>query len=314
MRRSSIFLGDAAAALEALEPGDAETEQRIFDLLDLPTVEPARVHDEPAATETARDTASVADVEPPPDPNALPSYRYVPSSLESESPRVGSTPSLRPLDGAPPLALESSERDEPRLPLTPLTRVASTRAILSASLSTDVAVGVDVQRAVGIIARREPFDHLPVRTIRTVRRGVQLLVDKSVGMAPYLRDQSWLSEWIIRVVGRQRVEIASFTGVPQRGLHRGLRRLRAYRPPPSGTPIVVLTDLGIAYPLLDNAAGPADWLAFASLARHAGCPVTAFVPYPSARWPPGLDRIMTILQWDRQLTARQAAKRVFGRR
>jgi hypothetical protein len=316
MSCSSIFIADVAAALDALDVRDEATERRIMALLG---VEPVEVEEEgpPSVEITGRAEVEIGPlvIEPPPDTQVFRSYRYIPSVVESVSPKGGTTPALRPLVGAAPLTIGPSERDEPRPPLTPLLRASSTRAILSASLSTETATGVDIRRAVGIIVRREPFDRLPLKMIRSVRRGAQLLLDKSAGMSPFFRDQAWLSEWIARVVGRQRIEIASFAGVPQHGLHRGLKRIRAYRPPPRGTPVVLLTDLGIAQaPSLDNVAGPAEWLAFAALARRAGCPLIAFVPYPSERWSAALQRAMTILRWDRHLTAGGAAKRVASAR
>jgi hypothetical protein len=39
-------------------------------------------------------------------------------------------------------------------------------------------------------------------------------------MMPFFRDQAWLTQWIVRVIGRQQMEIASFTRAPQYGLHR----------------------------------------------------------------------------------------------
>jgi hypothetical protein len=313
MRRSSIFLADVAAALDLLDVGDEATERRIMDLLGLEGAQEKHVAVPPRhPTEEADGLLPPAAV--PRDTRLGQSYRYIPSDRQSTSPMRERRPALRPQAGAVPLTIGPSECDEPRLPLTPLLRAASTRGILSASMSTEVAAGIDIGRTLGLISRREPFDRLPLKTIHSVRRGVQLLLDKSSGMSPYFRDQSWLAEWTARVIGRQRLELGSFAGVPQRGLLRGLKRRHLYRPPARGTPIVLLTDLGIASPALDDAAGPAEWLAFAALARSAGCPLIAFVPYPPERWPPLLQRAMTILRWDRELTAGRAAKRVAAAR
>ena len=314
MSRPAIFLGDVAEALRALEPGDDRTAAAIVRLLG---IEPSQRKTFPRAASVALPRPDVAEPLPePPEPVTVPeSYRYVPSNLRSQTLEAGSPAALRVPGHETRLDVGSSEREEPRLPLAPLLRTTSARAILAASLSTEIVTGIDVEKALVVIARHEPFDRLPLRTIRSLRRGVQLLVDKSAGMAPYFRDQAWLAAWIARVVGPHRMELASFAGVPQRGLHRGLRRMRPYQLPPRRTPIVLLTDLGIARPpSLDNAAGTAEWLTFASMARHAGCPVIAFVPYPRERWPRSLRGAMHILRWDRQLTADRAAKGVASRR
>lgn len=316
MSRSAIFLGDVAEALRALAPGDDATAAEIVRLLGIEPSQRASAPRETVVPPPDDNEPLPAPAPPPPEPSTVTeSYRYIPSSLHSETLSPGPSAALRLPGHEPRLDVGPSEREEPRLPLAPLLRTSSARAILTASLSTEIVTGVDIEKALGVIARREPFDRLPLRAIRSLRRGVQLLVDKSAGMAPYFRDQAWLSAWIGRVVGRQRMELASFAGVPQRGLHHGLRRMRPYQLPPRRTPIILLTDLGIARPpSLDNAAGPAEWLAFASMARHAGCPVVAFVPYPRERWPRELSGMMHILRWDRQLTADRAAKGVTARR
>jgi hypothetical protein len=75
-------------------------------------------------------------------------------------------------------------------------------------------------------------------------------------------------------------------------------------PPAPGIPVVVLTDLGIAQPHGAMAvAGAEEWREFASNVSRAQCPLLALVPYPARRWPAGLHRVMTILQWDRATTA-----------
>jgi hypothetical protein len=313
MSCSSIFVADVAAALEALDVRDDATERRIMELLGVEPIEEAHAPNV-ATIPLPDDDAACSAAEPPPT-HVPQSYRYIPSAVHSFSPQRAAAPALRLQMGGERLAIGLSERDEPPLLLTPLLRASSVRAILSASVSTEIVTGLDTRRAIGIIARREPFDRLPLKMINSVRRGVQLLLDKSGGMSPYLRDQAWLTGWMARVIGRQRMEIGSFSGVPQRGLHRGLKRLRAWHPPPRGTPILLLTDLGIGYPAgFDDAASADEWLAFAVLARRAECPVVAFVPYPPERWPPALRRAITILRWDRQLTAGRAAKRVASAR
>jgi len=314
MRRSSIFIADLAAALDVLDVRDRDTAATLGVLLGMPVEERNEVAVEaapPVLDETIDVSGELSEPEPIIEPQPQPSYRYIASRVQSASPMTEEIPELRLQRATAQLALESSERDEPQLPHTPLLRVSSTRAILSAALSSDVIGGVDATRAVRLVVRREPFDRLPMKVLRSVRRGAQLLLDKSAGMAPFHRDQAWLTEWIVRVIGRQQVEVASFTHAPLHGLRLGLKRRRAYRPPPRGTPIVLLTDLGIAdASSFDEAARPDEWLKFAGVARRAGCPVIAFVPYASDRWPRELRRVMTILRWDRRLTAGRTAKAV----
>jgi hypothetical protein len=42
------------------------------------------------------------------------------------------------------------------------------------------------------------------------------------------------------------------------------------------------------------------------MVKAAGCPLVVLVPYPPQRWPSGLSRAITLVQWDRSLDARRA--------
>jgi hypothetical protein len=304
--RSTLFLGDLATALERLDPTDAAVERRIAELLGLPVWQPPEATPQPPPPPEA-DTQIAA---PPPVDAHEAAVAFIPSRIASLGPR-GKAPPLQLAASRTLPPASGSECDEPRPPLEPLLAPLSTRTILTAALSTPVSGDIDVRRAIERVARRMPLDRLPLRTRLSMRRGIQLLHDKSSGMMPFLRDQASFSASVIRVVGRARVATGAFIGSPLRGLTRGLRGVRPYAFPAPGTPVVLLTDLGIAEPeALDNAAGTGEWLRFAEAARQAGCPVIAFVPYPARRWPAPLRRVMTILQWDRPLTAGRARRAV----
>jgi hypothetical protein len=304
--RATLFLGDLATALERLDPADAAIERRIAELLGLPVTQ--ALLEEPPLLPPLPEPAPQPLPPSPEPPQTVVSF--IPSRLESHRPE-GKAPSFQLTTERTPPSATGSERDEPRPPLEPLLAPLSTRTILTAALSTPVSSGIDVSRAIERVARREPLDRLPLRTRQSMRRGIQLLHDKSSGMMPFLRDQASFSAAVVRVAGRQRVASGAFIGSPLRGLTRGLRGVRPYAFPTRGTPVVLLTDLGIAEPeALDNAASTEEWLRFATAARQAGCPVIAFVPYPPRRWPAPLRRVMTILQWDRPLTTGRARRAV----
>jgi hypothetical protein len=308
--KSSVSFGDLAQAVRVLQPEDKATLAAMVAIIDPSSAEA------PAAKRTITPIVIPPPVIPPPrgpfDPEertaeALADSQFYPIEIESEADRHA--PLLRMADASQPLTLSGSERDEPRPELPPLLRPQSKRAILSAALATNIPSGIDIGRTIELLARCQPLERLPVRVRRSVRRGVQLLLDKGSGMAPFLADQGAMTEWIRNVIGAQRVQVASFIGSPKQGLLEGLHKRLDHAFPAGGTPVVLLTDLGIARPpALDEAASVDEWLAFAQGARLAGCPVLAFVPYPPARWPRALRRAMTILQWDRALTAGQAAK------
>jgi hypothetical protein len=317
MSRSPIFLGDLADALRVLDPQDEESEARIAELLQLqPPRATAALDDEsavqpPPQDDAGQSRAAAASSEPP-----RAATLFYPSEVESMMPESTELPSVALVrEDTPVLSFAGSEASEARMMLEPLLRPASSRAILSAAVSTKLAIGIDVPRTVEALARREAMEHLPLRRVRSVRRGVQLLLDKSAGMMPFLRDQAEIIRSLERVVGRQMVNVSAFIGVPQRGLLRGLSaEPGSYRTPVTGTPIVVLTDLGIARPRTsERPSTMKEWLEFASMAKKANCPLIAFVPYESKRWPDALRRAMTIVTWDRSLTAGRAAKRTRSR-
>lgn len=194
-------------------------------------------------------------------------------------------------------------------PLVPLFRPQWTRGILSAALSTWADEGLlDIEEVTEILARGEQVERLPTMPSRTLGRGVQLLLDKSQAMMPFVRDQAWMLREIRNIVGMDKVEVLRFIGSPARGAGIGLKPWREYQPPPPGTPVVVLSDLGICQPMLAaDWAEEEEWVAFAEIARRASCPLIALVPYKASRWPRSLARLMTIVQWDRSTSAATVA-------
>ena len=206
-----------------------------------------------------------------------------------------------------PLQLQttSEEFTEPP-PLLPLFVPLWTRGILSAALTTDSEDGpLDLESIAESLAHGECIWQLPRLPWPTLRRGVQVLVDKSDALVPFTRDQTWLQEEIRRVVGVDRVQILRFVGCPSRAVGTGPRKFwDKYRPPPSGTVVLLLTDLGIGMPMFaTEVADVSEWLEFAKVIHRAGCPLVAFVPYTPSRWPRHLIGAMTIIQWDRGTSA-----------
>jgi len=190
-------------------------------------------------------------------------------------------------------------------PLIPLLMPQWTRGILSAGLSTWDDEGLlDIEGVTEVLANGENVERFPTLLSLTLGRGVQLLLDKSQAMMPFVRDQAWLLKEIRNVVGADKVEVLRFIGSPGRGAGAGPRPWAAYQPPPPGVPVVILSDLGIRQPMLaSDWADEDEWLAFADVVVRAHCPLIALVPYKSSRWPRSLTRLMSIVPWDRSTTA-----------
>ncbi|MCP4387911.1 MAG: hypothetical protein GY802_06430 [Gammaproteobacteria bacterium] len=190
--------------------------------------------------------------------------------------------------------------------LQPLFEPRRTRSVLSGALATTQADGeLDIDRILERVTHRQPFFDLPRRKVPTTRLGLQLLLDRGEAMTPYLRDQELLVESICKVFGEDLVDELRFVDSPLEGVGTGpvSNWVREHRSPPPGTPLAVLTDLGIGRSRLP-AAGvtPDEWLRFARQQRVAGCPLLAIVPYELARVPPALRTHFRVLPWSRSTT------------
>jgi hypothetical protein len=307
-----VWVGDLARALGELEPRDDTTRSAIAAVLGLA----------PPGDAT---TAGAAGRRP--DRNA-PGGRL---SRRREATSTGSTGE----EAGPPAAALAMEigliaREEPAAgslsgvhPLAqrpidppgeavhhPLFRPRWTRGVLTAALSTDDENGpVDVDRLTEQLARAEAPAELPRRRWPTMRHGVQLLVDVGEGMLPYAHDQDVLTTYLRAIVGAHRVATRAFRGTPLEDPADPAES--RWTPPRPGTPIALLTDLGIARPPLSMDPAPVgDWLRFADEARRALCPVVAFVPYRSERVPMPLRRAISVVQWDRRTTANRVRAEV----
>ncbi len=158
---------------------------------------------------------------------------------------------------------------------------------------------LDVPRAVETFARLRRFRELPEIVAPTLRRGVQLLIDTSIGMAPFRLDVEHIKKEIEKIVPTQLVQTLYFIGCPTRGCvaENGVEE-RTWRPPPRGTPAFLVSDLGIGGPLLsEERALPHEWEELLAKAREAGCELAALVPYPAQRWPSALAHRLRIVHW-----------------
>jgi hypothetical protein len=181
------------------------------------------------------------------------------------------------------------------LPLLPLLATRVTSGILTASIATDAGDGIpDVDALVELVAQRR-FDQGIPRIVRaSLFRGVQLLLDRSPAMAPFARDVTELARLVRSVVGHN-VEEISFSGSPHDRLPHGEA---SYALPRPGTPVLALSDLGIAQPpgyLRPDAA--MTWRPLAELLLRRGSQLVVFVPYPPPRWP-ALGDCVRMIPWD----------------
>jgi hypothetical protein len=325
--RGQISLGDALRAAHALEP-DAAAADALLRMLGLDR-EVLRYETPALGVWKASSTASVLSTQrqstapprawqPAPAPVAP-----VAEDEPSRSSRLVRTVRAGSQAVAPAWALAGPALEPevalPTPPPPPLFGRVQRRGLLSAALATPAPAGaVDVDAAVEVLAEFRPLRRLPRRRVPTLRRGVQLLLDAGAGMLPFLQDQQSLVRALDDILADDRLEIRYFAGSPLRGAGQGDRdEWRAWAPPPAGTPVLIVTDLGLGGERLDeDRAGAGEWLAFAHAAAAAGHRPIALVPYEATRWPGSLQRAMTMIHWSERTTVaavRRALRESWGR-
>jgi hypothetical protein len=189
---------------------------------------------------------------------------------------------------------------EPAPPYQPLLQPRQAPALLATLCATARPTGrIDIGVAVGWLARRRPMRRLPRRDRPTLARGVQVLADAGDGLKPFARDREEIMATLGRLIGEGLVAGGWFLDDPVHGVGFG-GDLLPYEPPAPGTPVLLLTDLGIG-----GGTARRRWprrehlLTLASDLAARGSPVSALVPYPPDRWPAGLNRGIGLVFWDR---------------
>ena len=310
--RGNIFLADAIEAMSKLEITDPATTHEVLRMLSLDRLEagtatslggawaPQPVTSPRAAAAAPAQTGATTE---PPAPPPL-SGRREATVRQVQAPSAGTeppgwfvdvTPAARPAGPAP--------AGPPPRPLFPS---GQTRGLLTAALSTWNSDGpLDVERVVDMLARLEPVRELPLETMASVRRGVQMLVDTGMTMSPYRADIDALVEQVGNLMADDQCTQRYYTGCPTRGCAvPGAGEMKPWAPPPRGTPVLLFGDLGIGRPPgIEERASVEEWLEFAEQAATAGCRVVALVPYGPRRWPRRLTRLVQIIHWDRRTTA-----------
>jgi len=257
--------------------------------------------------ETAPDVKKEAAVPP-----AAPVAPQAPTTPAADEPYVAM--SVKPVYGeseetpewlanVTPLPPERAGYRQPVLPFDPLIPQNKVRAMLSTLLATQVEEGpIDIDRLISAIARNEPLKRMYRRRSLTVRRGVQLLVDRSESMALFSRDARWLVKELQNVIGIPRVELVLFADCPSRGVGSPVDdEWREYRAPAGGAPILLVTDFGIGASAVARATS-AEWERFFTVTHAAACPVVALVPYSNERWPAAIASYVAGVVWDQAST------------
>jgi hypothetical protein len=191
----------------------------------------------------------------------------------------------------------------------PLLASRQAPAVLATLCSTNRPTGrIDIDSVVGHMARRQPIRRLPRRARPTLARGVRVSADAGEGLKAFLQDRQQVVSALKLLIGEALVEVGWFLDDP-------LGESRPSKPPAPGTPVLLLTDLGIGGDDARRRWPKPDHLReFSRRLAACGSPVLALVPYPPDRWPPGLSNSIGMVFWDRRTTVSdvRAARRSPG--
>lgn len=194
----------------------------------------------------------------------------------------------------------------------PLVAARQERALALALARAYVPGPLDLPALVAQRARRLARTRPPRRLQPTLRKGVQLLVDRGPALAPFRDDVAGLRRALIRVASSSGVEVLSYMADPgqvQRRRPFGHDRPYLDLAPPAGTTVVVVGDLGASSPRSGPPPAPAGaWLAHHAAVRGAGCRAVYLSPYPPTRWRPGLAGQLPARWWWEGLSVTAVAR------
>jgi hypothetical protein len=327
--RGEIFIGDLVTACAAIGTEDRETVEAVADMLGFSLSGEGAVRpraDEPrvAQTTTRADEQGRRKETPEIKPERLPALprrggplrKYPRASFSAgreEEPKIEFGHRYEEPDrtraGAAPSdwgTWAAGSSGAAGVPHEPLLERRWTRGILGGAAATlREGTTPDIGKAVEVIARGGELERLPTLKVPTIARGCQVLCDVNPGMMPFASDRREILDAIRSVVGRELVGVFYFEDCPVYGVEREEDlEFVPYEPPPRGTPVLIISDLGVAEsPYSMRRASPAEWSELIYALRAAGCPALALTPYPSGRWPDLPSGGLRIIQWDRRTTA-----------
>jgi hypothetical protein len=225
----------------------------------------------------------------------------------------------KPTGRAPPdwysrtnaLAPDSAPAELPRPKVEPLFAPEQQRSTLLALVSRLIeSREVDVARAAQRIANLETLTQLPFRKRTSVRRGVQVVLDVSPRMQPFVDDEVQLVASLLRLLPTDVVQVARCYGAPPDG-PKSQSRYGEYRKPPPGTPVLLVSDVGeggaIFAPL--NAEAD-DWIGFAQRLSTYGCQLIILAPVSPEQISATIRQHLVVVPWDRSRTGHDLLSRL----
>ncbi|HEX7182767.1 MAG TPA: hypothetical protein VF756_13070 [Thermoanaerobaculia bacterium] len=316
-QRTEVSLGDLLRAMDRLQISEPAAIRELASVLGLSFGAPPTKATEPAAPLPAQvPVLDIPSMPPEPEPAVAEPISVGPTRLPAAGDALEVVPESLVADVRPSWAgsvglLETPPEEDPLRSVEPppLLTPATTRALLAALVAGAAEGGpIDVEKAIEVLARGWPLQVIPRRRLPTLRYGVQVLVDRGPALLPYRADQQRVVHDLRFLVGPDRVQVLRFSGDPFRAGPGTPRTWGPYAPPPAGTSVLVLSDLGLCRSSPEGAP-LAVWIDFAEWVGRSGCRLVALVPYDARSWPPALRARLRLIYWDRATTVAQVRTR-----
>ena len=320
MARPQVFLAELVRTLKELGVRDDATAREVMRLLSIESVHEATLVAAPPVP-----AQRGGELEPelrPPQPvdvsrgsEAQPRAATAAAATHATLTREASTTAERVAPAWLP-----AEAEMPRssasysAPLEPLFVPRESRALIGGLVAVRLREGdLDVERLIDAVARLESVSAVPRLPIWSVRRGAQVLIDRGPSMVPFDGDVEDLIRRVRRLVPDDRLELLEFEDCPVHGCSpRYVQERKRWKAPPSGVPVIVVSDFGIGGPPHRiGRARAAEWSRFADIAAEKQVSLRGLVPYAPSRWPAAIARRYTLMHWDRRTTA-GSVRRLFA--
>jgi hypothetical protein len=315
--KSQAWIGDMARVMAAVDVSDEVTFHAAAAMLGLrpKSVEATREASKPSTR------ASLSSRRAKTPSSSAPSGGMAHAAAPLETPRpvpllfpMGTELAVRRQWTQPPVAKEPTpgRGPTPPHPYLPLFPPRSESAILRLLLSRVVHEGpIDVQRILTAMAHGRHVAELPRLPVRTLRFGVQVLVDISEGTRLFARDQQQLLSRITAIAGPHACDVRYFAQNPLRSGPSAGWSWRPYTAPPAGTRVLIISDFGQnAVPRAEQAENRKVWHRAAALWRRADNLPVGLAPLSTRQQPAWLRLLMPMLSWDRSTTASTAHARL----
>jgi formylglycine-generating enzyme required for sulfatase activity len=167
------------------------------------------------------------------------------------------------------------------------------RAVLGAALHSHQ---LDTERIVRSLARGEVLRRLPCLPRAGWAARAQVLVDLDPQIHFFWNDFYSLLEQLQGLRGKEGLDLLCFEDGPT-GPCAGFapeqrNQQQPYRPPETGTPILILSDLGLLHNRTEG------WLALGRRFQRAGCCPIVLMPCPERYWQAELAEYYQLVVWD----------------